>query len=67
MIYIDINNLKALNENFGHNIADLILKSFSKSINYLISAEGELARLAGEEFAILINDFDDIKRIEKYV
>lgn len=65
LIYIDINNLKALNENFGHNIADLILKSFSKSINYLISAEGELARLAGEEFAILINDFDDIKRIEK--
>ncbi|QXE20710.1 GGDEF and EAL domain-containing protein [Clostridium sp. 001] len=65
LIYIDIDNLKIINHNFGHHLGDWILKSFAKSITVLLGKQGELFRLEGDEFAILIYEFNDIKKIEK--
>ena len=65
LIYIDIDNFKIINHNFGHHLGDWILKSFAKSITVLLGKQGELFRLEGDEFAILIYEFNDIKKIEK--
>lgn len=65
IIYIDIDNLKILNDNLGHYFGDTILRLFSQSTSALVGRYGELARLGGDEFAILIYEFNDIKEIEK--
>jgi diguanylate cyclase (GGDEF)-like protein/PAS domain S-box-containing protein len=65
VIYIDIDNFKTLNDNFGHHFGDMVLKLFSQLVTTLLGKYGELARLGGDEFAILIYEFDNIKKIEK--
>lgn len=65
LIHIDIDDFKAVNDNFGHYFGDMILKLFSQLIADLLGEYGEVARLGGDEFAILIYEFDDIKKVEK--
>jgi diguanylate cyclase (GGDEF)-like protein/PAS domain S-box-containing protein len=65
LIYIDIDNFKTLNDNYGHNFGDSILKIFTQLIIILIGKHGELARVGGDEFVIIIYEFNNIKEIEK--
>lgn len=64
LIFIDIDNFKVINNNYGNYLGDLALKSFAQSINDLLGNYGELTRLSGDEFIILIYEFNDIKEIE---
>lgn len=65
IIYIDIDNYKTINSNWGYCSGDSILKLFSKLINECIRDEGEVARFNGDEFAILIHEFNYISEIEE--
>jgi diguanylate cyclase (GGDEF)-like protein len=56
---IDIDHFKRLNDTYGHEIGDLVLKAVSRKLRTLVGEEKHLlARLGGEEFAILFNDLD---------
>lgn len=65
LIFIDIDNFKIFNDNLGHHFGNIILKLFSQSITTLLGKYGELARLEGDKFAILIHEFNDIKEVEE--
>lgn len=65
LIYIDIDNFKSINRNFGYHVGDCILKAFAQSITTLLGEHGELFRIEGDEFVILIYEFKDIKEIEE--
>ena len=58
IIYIDIDHFKSINDNYGHNIGDEILKLVSSKMNKLIRKSDILARTGGEEFTILLNNTD---------
>ena len=66
ILYIDIDRFKAINDNFGHNIGDLLLKMVSKRIQSSIRTSDLFARLSGDEFCVLItpwlteNNIEDI-------
>lgn len=64
IIYMDVDNYKTINFNWGYCLGNYILKLFSKLISESTRDIGELARLNGDEFVILINEFDYIKEIE---
>lgn len=64
----DIDHFKFINDTYGHQAGDYILKEFSKIIENDIREYDLLARYGGEEFIILFVDSDkeDIKRrVEK--
>lgn len=65
VIYMDIDNYKAINDNWGYCAGDSILKLFSQLINGCIEDGAELARLNGDEFAILVHEFNNIIEIEE--
>ncbi|MDD2058095.1 GGDEF domain-containing protein [Pseudomonas sp. GD03860] len=50
---IDIDNFKKVNDQFGHDIGDLVLKRTAANIKAAMN-EFEYARLGGEEFAIYL-------------
>ncbi|AXK49717.1 diguanylate cyclase [Aliarcobacter trophiarum LMG 25534] len=54
IILLDIDNFKNINDNFGHDIGDEILKSITKLISLNIRATDTISRWGGEEFAILL-------------
>lgn len=52
----DIDNFKKINDNYGHDIGDAILKSVASAIEYeVLEHNGTVARWGGEEFIIKIN------------
>ncbi|RBQ31705.1 diguanylate cyclase [Arcobacter sp. FW59] len=54
IILLDIDDFKNINDNFGHDIGDEILKSITKLISLNIRATDTLSRWGGEEFVILL-------------
>ncbi|WP_417549011.1 diguanylate cyclase domain-containing protein [Methylophaga sp.] len=55
LLYIDLNDFKAVNDNYGHLNGDLLLILVAQRIRKTIRESDTAARLAGDEFAIIIN------------
>ncbi len=51
---IDINDFKPLNDNFGHDYGDLVLKQLTRHFLKAFSGSEHLIRMGGDEFAILM-------------
>ncbi len=59
LAYIDLNNFKPVNDEHGHAAGDKALRVFSERLTKVIRSQDQLCRLAGDEFAILLNDCVD--------
>jgi diguanylate cyclase (GGDEF)-like protein len=53
MMLFDIDNFKKINDTYGHNVGDEVLKEISKTIKSSIRKTDLAFRYGGEEFAIL--------------
>ena len=65
VLYLDLNQFKSINDNFGHQAGDALLKAFGHRLEYCLRPEDILGRLGGDEFAIVLPGVpvDDVKRI----
>ena len=55
LIYIDLDNLKPINDQYGHDSGDLVLKDTANILNKTFGKATFLARIGGDEFAVLLN------------
>lgn len=65
-IYIDLDNFKRVNDAIGHGNGDKILIAVSKRLSELKLSIDYLARMGGDEFAMILtisNTLDDLKQI----
>jgi len=56
LAYLDLDNFKAVNDQFGHSTGDQLLKDFARAINENLRSTDHVARLGGDEFAILMTE-----------
>lgn len=56
LIVVNIDRFKNLNEARGLGFGDVLLIAFSRRISELLREEDTLARLSGDEFAIMLNN-----------
>lgn len=56
LLLIDIDNFKYLNDSLGHQVGDFIISSVAKRLSTSISENATLARVGGDEFALLLTD-----------
>lgn len=55
-IIIDIDDFKKINDTYGHDIGDEVLKDFAKHLRNFFRRESDLiARTGGEEFTLFIS------------
>lgn len=54
LLYIDLNNFKSVNDNYGHDLGDLILKYVASGIMSSLRDTERLYRVGGDEFCILV-------------
>lgn len=52
----DIDKFKTINDNYGHDVGDRVLKAFSEIIQKRIRKTDMFARIGGEEFVLLMPD-----------
>jgi diguanylate cyclase (GGDEF)-like protein len=67
LLFIDLNNFKTINDTFGHQIGDEILKEVALRIQKLLSGKEIFARYGGDEFALIIQGDDLYTFTEKRI
>ncbi len=58
VLYIDLDDFKLVNDAFGHELGDLLLKEAGKRLKNSSRLSDTVARLSGDEFAILLTDLN---------
>ncbi|MBY0134432.1 bifunctional diguanylate cyclase/phosphodiesterase, partial [Bacillus cereus] len=56
LLYIDLNRFKTINDTLGHSIGDRVLKEVAKRFRTCLSLTIPLARIGGDEFAIIVHN-----------
>lgn len=56
---VDIDNFKEINDTYGHDIGDLVLRNISKAFIENLREEDTVGRIGGEEFGFLLPETDD--------
>jgi diguanylate cyclase (GGDEF)-like protein/PAS domain S-box-containing protein len=65
VLYLDLNQFKSINDRFGHQAGDALLKAFGHRLEFCLRPEDILGRLGGDEFAIVLPGIsvDDAKHV----
>ena len=54
--HFDIDHFKDINDSFGHDTGDALLKAFAKRVTETVREADVFARLGGDEFALLLEN-----------
>lgn len=55
IVFVDLNNFKSINDTYGHQAGDEILKAFSQNLVALTREHDVIGRIGGDEFLIVLN------------
>lgn len=58
VLFLDLDMFKNINDTLGHNIGDKLLKSAASRLGGTVSGSDFLARMGGDEFAVLLSGMD---------
>jgi len=59
LLYFDLDGFKQVNDDFGHEAGDQVLKEVARRINECLRESDVFARLGGDEFALVLDDLND--------
>ncbi len=64
VLIVNIDRFQQINESFGHSAGDRFLVAMASTLRRCIRASDTLARLSGDEFAILVSKCRDLEEVE---
>ena len=63
--YLDIDHFKGINDTWGHGVGDEVLKEFAQRLTGCVRVTDTPARLAGDEFVVLLEDVKGAEEAER--
>ncbi|MBB3228326.1 diguanylate cyclase (GGDEF)-like protein/PAS domain S-box-containing protein [Luteibacter sp. Sphag1AF] len=59
LLYLDLDGFKKINDTYGHLTGDELLVKFSQRLREQVSPDDVVARIGGDEFALLVESLPD--------
>ncbi|MGX8794191.1 putative bifunctional diguanylate cyclase/phosphodiesterase [Oceanobacillus oncorhynchi] len=66
IMFVDLDGFKYVNDTLGHIIGDELLIAVARRLEEIVSKNGVVARLSGDEFAILIDFITSPRDMQRY-
>lgn len=61
LLFLDLDNFKALNDTQGHNVGDLLLIEVARRIGTCVRKTDTVSRFGGDEFVVVLSELDTDK------
>ncbi len=65
LLFIDLNRFKQVNDGLGHMVGDELLKSVTERLRGTLRREQILARIGGDEFAVIVTEFQTLQEVSQ--
>lgn len=65
LFFIDLDGFKLINDTYGHDVGDSLLKIVAQRILSNIRKDDMVARLGGDEFTVVLRNMDDKEKLKE--
>lgn len=59
LLFIDVDQFKLVNDTFGHNSGDLVLRMVARTLRFALRSTDIVGRWGGEEFLVILDEMYD--------
>ncbi len=59
LLFVDLDGLKYINDNHGHEFGDILLQDTARRISDCLRESDTVARIGGDEFVVILSDLED--------
>ncbi|MGH1485215.1 MAG: diguanylate cyclase domain-containing protein [Cellvibrionaceae bacterium] len=63
LMFIDMDDFKGVNDSYGHEVGDKLLKQFSGRLSRAVRRSDTVARIGGDEFTVLLHNIGSAPKI----
>lgn len=67
LIMLDLDNLKYMNDSYGHDYGDRYIQAFAQSLKYFHTGNAVVGRRSGDEFNIFLYGYDSEEEVREVV
>lgn len=66
LIFVGLDNFKMINDTYGHDLGDNLLQAVAKRLLRFIDREGYVARITGDEFALIVENIHSRQNLQNF-
>jgi len=67
ILFMDLDRFKAINDNYGHNVGDMLLKEVGERIKSSIRSSDFVSRQGGDEFIVILEGLESKQEVTSIV